>query len=250
MTNRNLDQRPSKPAPRRKPGRSVPRQSAPSKSSTLPSTFSDLSSRIWDLAQVQSYIVGTVEEILEQRQVPKSRVCTPSLEITIPAIEAMRYSPLRREIAGLIASTMDREHADNAHPAFLNVLRQLTEDEVRILAAFPGDGRLLPMANLWLTHAGDQTEVLHRNIVPGALARLCKSKSKIPLYIDNLIRLQLLHEPKNVSIRDSRPYSNLMRQNFCQDFLEANHVRRNSSLEKRALALSATGEAFRKVCLT
>ncbi|MEO1018653.1 MAG: hypothetical protein AAFY56_13325, partial [Pseudomonadota bacterium] len=35
-----------------------------------------------------------------------------STEITIPAIEAMRYSPLRREIVALIASTMDRQNAD------------------------------------------------------------------------------------------------------------------------------------------
>ncbi len=145
--------------------------------------------------QVQAYIVGTVEEILERRQVPKHRVCSPSLEITIPAIEAMRYSPLRHEIAGLIATTMDADHAHEAHPSFLSILRQLTEDEVRILAALPSNGRLLPLANLWINLPGDRTECVQRNIAPAALARLCSVKSRIPQYIDNLMRLQLIHEP-------------------------------------------------------
>ncbi|MEO1661326.1 MAG: DUF4393 domain-containing protein [Pseudomonadota bacterium] len=245
------------PKPRTRPGRqraqplqSAPRRAPRKKQADLPIALNDVSDQIWDMSKVQSFTVAAVEEILERREVPKHRVCTPSMEITIPAIEAMRYSPLRREIAGLIASTMDQENADQAHPAFLNLLGQLTTDEIAILGAFPGEGRLLPMAHLWLMNGGDYVEVIHRNIVPGALARLCKSKSRMPLYIDNLIRLQLLHEPKDVKIRDARPYSSLLRQDFCQRLMEASAVRRNSSLEKRVLSLTATGEAFRKVCLS
>lgn len=228
----------------------TPHRSMPSSSSAaLPTTFSDLSSRIWDMTQVHAYIVSAVEDILARRRVPKHRVCAPSLEITIPAIEAMRYSPLRHEIAGLIATTMDVEKADHAHPSFLSILRQLTEDEVRILAAFPGNGRLLPMANLWLNHPGDRTEIVHRNITPAALAKLCSNKSRLPQYMDNLLRLQLLHEPKGIKIKDARPYSNLMRQRFCVELLERPNLRRNSTLEKRSIALSGMGEAFREVCL-
>ena len=251
-----MDQQETKPRARRAHSKADPTTRAPSrrpprkKQPSLPTTLSDISGQIWDMSKVQSFTVATVEEILDRRKVPKHRVCTPSMEITIPAIEAMRYSPLRREIAGLIASTMDRDNADQAHPAFLNLLGQLTTDEIAILGAFPGDGRLLPMAHLWLMQNGEYTEVLHRNIVPAALARLCKVKSRLPLYIDNLIRLQLLHEPKDVKIRDARPYSGLLRQPFCQSLMSANSVRRNSSLEKRVLSLTATGEAFRKVCLS
>lgn len=243
--------------PRMRPGRrraepapAARRRTLRKKEQSLPSTLNDVSGQIWDMSKVQAFTVATVEEILERRGVPKHRVRAPSMEITIPAIEAMRYSPLRREIAGLIASTMDHENADQAHPAFLNLLGQLTRDEIAILGAFPGQGRLLPMADLWLLHGGEHVEVIHRNIVPSALARLCEAKSRLPLYIDNLIRLQLLHEPKDVKIRDARPYSNLLRQNFCTRLMEANSVRRNSSLEKRVLALTATGEAFRNVCLS
>lgn len=250
MKNRPQPNRPRRQGPRADARRGSPRQMMPSaQKAVLPSTFSDLSSRIWDMNQVQAYIVATVEDILERRQVPKHRVCSPSLEITIPAIEAMRYSPLRHEIAGLIASTMDADNSDAAHPSFLNILRQLTEDEVRILAAFPSNGRLLPLANVWINLGGERTEVLYRNVAPAALAKLCSSKSRLPQYIDNLLRLQLLHEPNGVKIKDARPYSNLMRQGFCVDLLSDQKLRRSSTLEKRAIALSGIGEAFRNVCL-
>lgn len=216
----------------------------------LPAAFNDISARIWDLPQVKAYTVKAVEEILARRNVPKHRIGTPSLEITIPAIEAMRYSPLRHEIAGLIASTMDHDNAEDAHPSFLNVLTQLTEDEVRILAAFPSTGRVIPMADLWVRMPDDHSELIHRNILPAAIARLCKSKARLPLYIDNLKRLELLHEPSNAKIKDARLYANLMRQGFCVDLLEPPQIRRNSSLEKRAIALTSAGEVFRRVCLS
>lgn len=237
-------------APRQDPRRMPKRQGVPQPNDqSLPAAFSNLSARIWDLQQVQSYIVETVEEILARRDVPKHRVCSPSLEITIPAIEAMRYSPLRREIAGLIASTMDRENADQAHPSFLNILRQLTEDEIRILAAFPSGGHLLPLGNLWLNQADGSTEIVLRNIAPASLAKLCRAQKRIPQYIDNLCRLQLLHEPKGVRIKDARVYSNLMRQGFALERLKDQKLRRHSTLEKRTLALSGMGEAFRTACL-
>lgn len=221
-----------------------------STSVALPNALNELSSKIWDLTDVKAYMVETVEDILGQRGVPKTEICSPSLEITVPAIEAMRYSPHRREIAALIASTMDRENASIAHPSFLNILQQLTEDEVRILAAFPNAGRVLPMAHLWMNVSREHAEILYRNIIPASIARLCTMKTRIPMYIDNLSRLQLLHEPEGLKIGDARIYSNLLRQDFCTQILEPPQIRKNSSLEKHTIALSDVGETFRKVCLT
>jgi len=225
------------------------KQAKPSEPSPLPNTINQVSSKIWDLTAVKTFTVSTVEDILAQRRVPKDRICSPSLEITIPAIEAMRYSPLRSEIAALIASTMDRDNAEIAHPSFLTILQQLTQDEVKILAAFPSIGRVLPSANLWRAVSNDHAEVLHRNIMPASIARICEKKSRIPLYIDNLVRLRLLHEPEGVKIGDTKIYSNLLRQDFCAKLLENPIVRKHSTLEKHTIALSEVGETFRQVCL-
>lgn len=215
----------------------------------LPTAFRDMSENIWEMDAVKAYTIRTVEEILEARKVPKHQICAPSSEITIPAIEAMRYSPLRREIVALIASTMDQQNADAAHPSFLTILQQLTEDEIQILAAIPSAGRVLPAANLWVNVSNDHAEILHRNIMPRSIADLCRNKSRLPLYIDNLIRLQLLHEPEGAKIGNARVYANLMRQGFCARLLENPRVRKHSSLEKRTIALTDIGDTFRQMCL-
>ena len=229
--------------------RRTPAQPIQTKVDPLPKTLSTVSAKIWGLAEVKSYTIGMVEEVLDARKVPKHRVIAPSLEITVPAIEAMRYSPLRREIAALIASTMDRENADIAHPSFLTILQQMTEDEVKVLAAFPDVGRVLPVANLWMSLSDDHAEILHRNIMPKSIAKLCANKSRLPLYIDNLVRLKLLHEPEGVKIGDARIYSNLLRQGFCARILEQPRVRKHSTLEKHTIALSSVGDTFRRACL-
>ncbi|MEL6757875.1 MAG: Abi-alpha family protein [Pseudomonadota bacterium] len=223
-------------------------KTARSQSYPLVDTLNSVSSQIWALEAVKAYTIETVEKVLKIRRVPKHRVCAPSLEVTIPAIEAMRYSPLRREIAALIASTMDRDNADVAHPSFLNMLQQLTQDEVNILRAFPDPGRVLPVANLLVNLQKGYTEILHRNIIPQSIAELCTAKSKLPFYIDNLTRLHLLHEPHGVKIDDARIYADLLRQEFCERSLQSAKVRKRSMLEKHTLSLTIYGDLFRKTC--
>ncbi|MEM9842967.1 MAG: hypothetical protein AAF767_09960, partial [Pseudomonadota bacterium] len=65
----------------------------------LPNALGALSTQIWDLEDVKAFAIRTVDEILQKRNVQQDVLCPPNLEITIPAIEAMRYSPLRREMA-------------------------------------------------------------------------------------------------------------------------------------------------------
>ena len=232
-----------------RPERATPQRAPAEQSNLLPDAFREVSSQIWEYGDVKSFTINTVEEILHARGVPRTRIGPPNLEITIPAIEAMRYSPLRREIAALVASTMDRENAAMAHPSFLNILKQLTSDEVRILAAFPSNGRVLPMAHLWMSLSNDHAEILHRNIVPIRFAKLCDNKSRLPLYIDNLVRLNLLNEPEGIKIRESRIYSDLLHQDFCQEVLNDKNIRKKTTLEKHAIALSDVGETFRQACL-
>ncbi|MBK8199900.1 MAG: DUF4393 domain-containing protein [Acidobacteria bacterium] len=101
----------------------------------------------WDWSQIQEYTVGAIQEILASRTVPPDRMTSPRLDIAIPAIEAMRYSGLKREFALLIASTMDTGLADDAHRPSSD-LKQLTIDEVRIVMSFPDVGQVLPCANI------------------------------------------------------------------------------------------------------
>lgn len=239
----------AKPKPARKRQGSVTR--LPRVTSTeINTVLSDAHQEIWGLDRIHQFVSTKVEDVLAARQVPRQSVQAPSLDIAVPAIEAMRYCQFRSEMTALIASAMDRRLSHQAHPAFVNILRQLAPDELRILSLMPPQEEVLPLGNLHLVLSEGRTRIIYRSIVPKHIADACKAKQAIPTYIDNLDRLKLITSPDTLSIRDEAVYADLMQQEFCFDLRNALPKRARPRLERRTLALTALGENFRTVCLS
>ncbi len=92
----------------------------------------------WNYEQIESYLVPTLNDKL--RDVPAEELINPTSQIAGPAIEALRFvadEPAMRELfANLIASSMNKQTANNAHPAFVEIIKQLSSQEAQILQAF------------------------------------------------------------------------------------------------------------------
>lgn len=139
------------------------------------SGFADIT---WDWRQIQAFTVETIHDIITRRNISPEDLTEPRLDVTVPAIEAMRYSPLKREMATLIASTMDITRAHNAHPAFIEILKQVTSDEIKLIAEFPAPGQVVPMASINYVDRGDQVYLSTRHIVPANFASVCDEKKR------------------------------------------------------------------------
>ncbi len=203
----------------------------------------------WDWSRIQEYTVGAIQEILATRTVPPDRMTSPRLDIAIPAIEAMRYSGLKREFALLIASTMDAALADDAHPSFIEILKQITIDEVRICLSFPDVGQVLPFANINYLDRGGRILSSLRYIVPEHIARVCERPKALGGYIDNLLRLNLISAPAHLAISDERFYRDLLAQEFIGAFEATIPPGLKPSVDRRVLALTDFGQLFRRCCL-
>jgi hypothetical protein len=203
----------------------------------------------WDWVQIQEHTVSTIQEILAVRSVPPEALSTPRLDIAVPAIEAMRYSALKREFALLIAATMDAETCDDAHPSFIEILKQLTHDEVRMIGALPDVGQVLPFANInYLDRSGRIMSSL-RYVVPDHLARSCERRRALGGYIDNLLRLNLVAAPSHLTISDDRYYRELLHQEFITEHQSKIPPNLKPSVDKKVLAITDFGHLFRKCCL-
>lgn len=172
------------------------------------------------------------------------------MTVAVPAIEAMRYSPLREQIAALIATSMDASRAHEVHPSFIEMLKQITMDEVRILKAMPAHGLVLPMAHVNYIVGRNRVISGHRNVIPAALAQVCEAKRSLPYYIDNLIRMNAIETPQNLCIDDDRRYRELLGQPFVSSFAAAATSERKVEVEKTLVGLTNFGETFRRVCLS
>ena len=89
---------------------------------------------VWGWEQIESYISEAVGKRL--KDVPEERIVTPSALVAGPALEALRFTgeaqELREFYANLLATSMDADTTRNAHPSFVEVIRQMTPDEARI----------------------------------------------------------------------------------------------------------------------
>jgi len=210
------------------------------------SGFADIT---WDWSRIQAFTLERINQIITARGVPAEDLTAPRLDIAVPAIEAMRYSALKDEMAVLIASTMDARLAHEAHPAFIEIIKQLTLDEVHILSALPPAGQVLPMVNITYVDRGDRVFSSLRYVIPERIAMTCAARRPIPSYIDNLLRLNLIASPSNLGISEERPYRDLLAQTFIADMDARQPAHIKAEIERRVITLTDFGDKFRRCCL-
>lgn len=94
---------------------------------------------IWSYAKIKSHIVKSVSEKVSH--LSPEKIVTPTAHIAVPVIESLRYTgeieELRNMFSSLLATSMDKDNKHKAHPAFVEVIKQLSVDEARILAELP-----------------------------------------------------------------------------------------------------------------
>lgn len=71
------------------------------------------------------------------RRVPEPNRVSPAPQILGPVLEGIKYEPedsaISEMFSRLLSSSMDRNRVQNAHPAFSQIVRQLSQDEAVLL---------------------------------------------------------------------------------------------------------------------
>ena len=104
---------------------------------TVHIALAPVSALLWGYEQIKEYLEQRLTEKL--RDVPPERIITPSPAVVGPAVESLRFTaqePSLRELyASLIATALDAQTAFDAHPAFVEIIRQLNPNEALLLPA-------------------------------------------------------------------------------------------------------------------
>lgn len=153
---------------------------------------------VWRGEQLREWLIPSLAERL--RDVPEDRIVTPSAIVAGPALEALRFAAGEEELrdlyANLLATSMDRETAHKAHPAFVQILKQLSPDEARIIRLFV-DANSYPIITIRaeMTDVTGGRDVLRHFSLVGEEAG-CEYPELTPNYLDNLCRLGLAEIPE------------------------------------------------------
>jgi len=171
-----------------------------------------LSATVWGYEKIGSFIEKKVSEKLEG--VPQERIVTPPLNIAGPAIEALKFSgdeeTLQEMFANLIATSLDKKFVKDAHPSFVDIIKNLSPDEGLILRLFVTIPHY-PSINVKLNQKNQKGfSIIQKNVCDlGNLANY-KHQELVSNYIDNLCRLGILNIPSTRKLNNEDKYKQLI----------------------------------------
>lgn len=159
---------------------------------------------VWGVERIRDFVRERVASKLEN--VPPEEVQQPKPHIAVPAIEALRYTGEESELselyANLLATSMDRATAYRAHPSFVDMIKNMSPDEARIMRFLATHGDQ-PLINIKLI-VNNKGHFLtpHRHVSLIGVKAQCEHAPLTPNYLDNLTRLGLIDIPDKYMTRD------------------------------------------------
>lgn len=220
---------------------------------TVEVLLSPLKPLVWGYDQVKEKFFPEVQEKLEK--VPEDRRQNPDVKIAGPSIEALRFlgndATLRDMFANLLVTSMDRATAATAHPAYVEIIKQLAPDEAKILTYF-ADNRDLPVIDIY-RHKGKQSEYTIvaryvstlRNVIEIQHANLIQTS------LENLIRLELVYSPPMTTMLDKDVYEAIENLPEVQEIKQSMEREDgiNVSFPHHIISRTQFGDQFIKACV-
>lgn len=208
---------------------------------------------VWGYDKISNFLENRVAEKLEK--VPEERISTPPPNVVGPAIEALKFTghdeTLQDLFANLIANSLDSKTVLEAHPAFVDIIKNISSDEGLILKLF-ASAQQFPMIDVKLNiKKKGGFNILHRNVSEiGKLAN-CKHPQLTANYLDNLCRLGLLDIPSGQRINDPKAYESLTSDPGIEQLKKQfeNNEDLSIGFEQKFIEVTGMGRQFINACV-
>ena len=208
---------------------------------------------VWGYEKIKGFVDGRLSEKL--KDVPPERIQTPPANVAGPALEALKYTghleDLREMYANLLANSMDLATVSSAHPAFVDIIRNLAPDEAKILKSLPMQSPIA-LIDITVSEKGKVGYLLaHRNLTLIGLESGCEHPHLSPNYLDNLVRLGLLEVPSMIALTDADRYKTLEEHPEVQKIKESftSDGKHTVGVEHKIARLTNLGRLFVTACV-
>ena len=135
-----------------------------------------------------------VPELAKRFKDKLHKLVAPKAIVAGPVLESLRFAcgepTLREMYINLLATAMDIDTASKAHPSFVEIIRQLTPDEAKIV-------RLLNETKDGIDLSGTSEGLFERKRTLLAVRAGCEYPDNIQFYIGNLDRLGFISQIQN-----------------------------------------------------
>lgn len=199
----------------------------------------------------------TAEAIKEKvKQIPEEKLVEPEPYVAIPAIQQISYcqnsEELRYLYANLLTSSMNADKKWQVHPSFVDVIKQITPDEAKIIKRIPDfKNNFMPAIDVKLTDknaSGSGHQIFITNFTTVGL-NVIENKENICSYIDNLVRLKILEIPPTYHLTDESLYKPLEESPILGKMIPpAYKLIYNIGYNHKIIAITNYGLLFKQIC--
>lgn len=167
---------------------------------------------VWGIEKIEEFVNSKVAKKLEKT--PVENICTPDPAVAGPALESLRYTGHKESLselyANLLASAMDLKTAKTAHPGFVEIIRNMSSDEAKVLE-FILKNKVAPVADITRVLLKQGGEVAtHELISTIGTDALCEHKELTGSYLINLERLGLIEIPRDGHLTKPGVYDRIL----------------------------------------
>lgn len=199
----------------------------------------------------------TVNAVKERAAaIPEEKLTEPEPYVAVPAIQQLSYSydseELRTLYANLLVSSMNTDTKYKVHPSFVDIIKQLTPDEAKLLKAIPSTTMgYKPLVDLQLNLGVGRGHISvlrnYTNIGEG----VCDSPENICEYIENLDRLKILCVLEDIHVTDANMYVPLENSTFFVGLKNGIPLSDGQSLatKKKSFYITEFGKSFVDICV-
>lgn len=200
----------------------------------------------------------TLELLYEKlKNTPEEQIVPPENYVAVPALQQISYcfdsDELRDMYANLLANSMNKVVKNGVHPGFVEIIKQLSPDEAKILKYMSGASSI-PTISLKYSNESGGIEVIHNFSIVGEQAG-CENPYDVSKYFDNLVRLGLLDDAKgmafliNKSLYDPLKKHRLIIPHATDEKAKEQGFNKHEFSESY-VKLTSYGKSFCDICLT
>lgn len=212
-----------------------------------------------NVKQVKSELEKTLSSIDPQK------VISPEPYIAIPALQAISYCMSNEELcslyANLLAKSMVTDTKDKVHPAFVEIIKQLSPNDALVFKVC-STRNVIPAANLSIVmkpkglHMAGRAPVQQINLdLVADIVISSISEEQIRISLDNLMRIGLI-KLNDFTLEDGSSYSFVQSSEIYSEI--SNEFNRLNSEEqnadyiqtyKKCISVTPLGKQFSSICI-
>lgn len=198
----------------------------------------------------------TAEAIKEKvKMIPEEKLVEPEPYVAIPAIQQISYcqnsEELRDLYANLLTASMNADTKWQVHPAFIDIIKQITPDEAKIIKNLPDKiNDFLPALDVILFDKEriSAPQLLLTNFATIGLD-IVENKTNICRYLDNLVRLNIIDFPTHYGVLDDGLYEPLIQSELLDKIIpDFNRSIYALDYNCKVIVITNFGLSFKKIC--